>query len=254
MTYLISRLRRLWRDDGGWLQAALLGAGMLGKVFGGQAKGAADGRMAQANLQAEQDRTLTSQYGIGQNAQMQAGNLDLSRKGFEESARGGRAKQALIGDLLSRLQDVNISIPGVQSASITGGLRPSALSEGGRAAGSLLNKQALLKMLEGDKFQGGEMLKAPGVQAIPQASKWEKIAGILGNVGSIAGGIGQAASAFGGGGSSVPGMPFASGMPSQLPGTQMNGLDVPDAPLAQILQQIQQFSDPYDRRGGRAGQ
>jgi hypothetical protein len=197
-TYWKARLLRLLHDEGGWIQAALMGAGLLGKVFGGQAKGAADGRMAQAKLQGDQDALRTQQYGIGQNAQMQAGNLDLSRKNFSEDARGGRAKQAMIGDLLSRLQDVNISVPGIQTASVTGGLRPSAMSESGRAAGSLLNQQALLKMLEGDKFSGGEILKQPGVTALPQPSKWEKLAGILGNVGTLAGAAGQAGQMFNG--------------------------------------------------------
>lgn len=197
--------------------------GQVGKLFGGASKGAADGRMTQAQLQAQQDAIRTSQYGTQQNAETNAGRLDLDRKHFTEDARGGRAKQAMIGDLLSRLQDVSINVPGIKTASVTGGLRPSALGEGGRAAGSLLNQQALQAMLAGDKFTGGSVLRTPGVTAIPKAGAFEKIAGIAGLAGSLGGGIlGGLGEMQGGGGGSVPTPGMAqSGLPTDLPG----GLD-----------------------------
>jgi hypothetical protein len=108
---------------------------------------------------------------------------------FSENSRGGRAKQALIGDLLSRVQDVNISVPGIKNATITGGLRPSALGEMGRATGGELSRQALLALMEGDQFQGGERLQAPGLTPLPKPSTLDTILSIAGPAASIAGGL-----------------------------------------------------------------
>jgi hypothetical protein len=163
----------------------------IGSILGGGGKASSDARQQQAMLQLGQDRARTDQYGIGQQAQMALANTDLARKTHEEDARGGRAKQALIGALLGGgLQDVNIDTPGIPKTTISGGLRPSALGESGRAAGSLLNQQALMKMLQGDTYQGGNILQAPGVQNTPKAGWLEKLGGIAGTAGALAGGIG----------------------------------------------------------------
>ncbi|MES2958114.1 MAG: hypothetical protein V4792_07995 [Pseudomonadota bacterium] len=171
---------------------AILGAiSGLGGILGGGAKASSDSRNNQAMLQLAQDRAKTDQYGIAQQGQMALANTDLARKSHEEDARGGRAQQALIGALLGGgLQDVSIDTPGIPKTSISGGLRPSALGESGRAAGSLLNQQALMKMLQGDTYQGGQLLQAPGVQATPKAGWLEKLGGIAGTAGALAGGLG----------------------------------------------------------------
>jgi len=169
----------------------------IGSIFGGGAKASSDSRNQQAMLQLAQDRAKTDQYGIGQNAQFQLANTDLARKGFEEDARGSRAKQAIIGALLGGgLQDVNIDTPGIPKTTISGGLRPSALGASGRAGGQLLNQQALMKMLQGDTYQGGQIMQAPGVQATPKAGFMEKLGGILGTAGAVAGGLGQVLPGF----------------------------------------------------------
>lgn len=214
------------------LGAILGGIGKLAGVFGGGAKASEDSRMNQAQMQLLQDRAKTDQYGIGQNAQFQLANTDLARKAFEENARGGRAKQAALGALLGNLQDVNINVPGIQTASVTGGLRPSALGEGGRAAGQLLNKQALEKMLMGDTYQGGSILQAPGVREIPKASGWEKLAGTLGTIGSIAGGVGAAFFPQAGGAPTAAGVPMGGGGASA------------SSPLTDILAQIKEWTQP----------
>lgn len=174
----------------GGASLALTGLGTLGDVLGKQAAGSAAGRATESDLLTRQDMLRNQQYQTQQNAQMGAGQLDLQRKGFSEDARGGRAKQAMIGDLLSRLQDVNISVPGIQTANVTGGLRPSALGETGRGAGAELAKQALLKLMQGDTFEGGQVLNAPGLSQLPKAGTWEKIAGVGGTIGSLLGALG----------------------------------------------------------------
>lgn len=220
MGYITSRLRRLWHDEGGWIQLALMGAGMLANMLSKGAKNAADGRAAQAALQGGQDRTLTDQYGINQQAEMAKGNLDLAQKNFTENARGNRAKQAMLADMLMNFQPTSIDVPGIPSAKVSGGLR---MGEGGRAGASELMRQALLAQLSGDKFQGGNVLKAPGVQGIPQAGMLEKIGGYAGLVGGLAGAAGQMGL---GGGGGVPSMGTNTGSPN-LP-TQGMDLSTPD--------------------------
>lgn len=236
---------------------ALLGiGGLVSQFLGGAAKGAADGREKQADLQSRQDQIKTAQYGIGQNAQFDLAQTDLARKNFEENSRGGRAKQALLGALLSNLQDVNISVPGIQTAQISGGLRPSALGEGGRAAGALLNQQALMKMLQGDQFQGGNILQAPGVQVIPKPSTWEKIAGIGGLIGGGMGLAGQAMGAF-------KGAPSTAGVPMEgggllgsggYGGGDMGDLSSTSAPAAASLPDIISYIQNLTRSDTKARQ
>ena len=154
----------------------------------------------------QSDRLLTGQqtnqsnladlalFTASQNAQNQAGQLDINRKQFTEDARAGRGRQALIGDLLANLQDVSINVPGVQTANITGGLRPSAMGAGGRQAAGELHKQALQALLSGDEFQGGQVLTPPTFQPMPQKGGVESTLdwlGLLGGLGGILGGAGQ---------------------------------------------------------------
>lgn len=174
----------------GFLAALPAIASGIGSIFGGAAGSKANERMAQSQLIQQQNRNAIDQYQAQQQAQMQAGNLDLQRKGFEESARGGRAKQAAIASLLQNMQDVAINVPGIKTASITGGLRPSALGEGGRASMAELYKQAMLKQMTPDQFTGGQILNAPQMQAMPKPGKLEKFLNIAGLVGSTVGGIG----------------------------------------------------------------
>lgn len=169
------------------LMAGLAIAGGLGKILGTGAKKAEESRMSQAALNLQQDQLRNSQYNTGQQAQMQAGNLDLSRKQFSEAARGNRGREAMIGDILANWSPTQIDVPGVKKASISGGLQN--LGPGAREAAKLLNQKALLALLEGDSFSGGEILNAPALTPMPKAGKMENIGGILGTLGSIAGGL-----------------------------------------------------------------
>ena len=182
----------------GWLSnpsnwSNLLGiAGDVGSVLGNQAQGAAEGRHVEALLENQRDAIRNQQYGTAQNAQFNAGSLDLARKGFSETARGSRGKQAVTGNLLSNLQDLSINIPGIQNATVNGGLKASALGEGGRGAASEMAKQAMLALLSGDEFTGGEVLTPPQLSATPQPSGWENAAGIGGILGTLGGALGDA--------------------------------------------------------------
>ncbi len=170
---------------------ALLGiGGALGSLFGGIGKGRAEGRAQEADLLTRRDAVEANKYGTAQGAQMQAGNLDLARKGFTEDARGGRAKQALIGDLLSRIQDANVSVPGIQSASVSGGIRPSALGSLGRESAGELARQALMAQMTPDQFQGGQILQPPRASPLPQSSGLDSFLNIGALLGTGMGALG----------------------------------------------------------------
>ncbi len=162
--------------------------GDAGSVLGSQAAGASMGRDREADMLSRRDLAENQQYGIEQNAQMQAGNLDLNRQDFANRQRGSVARQAMTGNLLSNMKDVDFNVPGVKSTNV-GGLRPSALGAGGRANAAELAKQATLKQLDPQAFSGGEVLTPPTLSEIPDASGWETAAGAGGGILQILGAL-----------------------------------------------------------------
>lgn len=162
-------------------------AGAVGSVAGMAAGGKSDQRMQEGALAAQGNRNAVDLYGTQQNAELQRGQLDLQRKQFEDQARGLRGRQSTIADLLGSLQDINISVPGIQTASVTGGLRPSALGPGAREALAGLHQSALTKLLAGDTFSGGEMVAPPVMAGMPKAGGLEKTLDMLGLLGSLGG-------------------------------------------------------------------
>lgn len=190
MTYLMTRLRRLWHDEGGFLQFLPLIAS-LGSILGGAGKGASDSRAQQNMLQTQRDQAEVSKYGIGQNAQMQQGQLDLQRKQFGEDAPLNRARQAALADILMNYKPTRVSVAGIPDAQISGG---TGLGAGGRAGLAEMQKQALARLLtgaKGESFQGGNILQAPRATPLQNAGLLEKILGIGGLVGGVAGAVGN---------------------------------------------------------------
>jgi hypothetical protein len=168
--------------------------GAVGKAASGTASGAAAGRKTEADLNVARDQIANQGYSIGQQAQMNAGSLDLQRKGFEEQARGSRAKQAAMADMLANFKGTNISTPGIRSSTISGGL--SVDSPGVQQAMAKMREQALLAQLKGDTpggegFTGGNILATPTQTPIPQAGMMEKIMGTAGQVAGWGGLIGD---------------------------------------------------------------
>lgn len=162
----------------------------IAQVAGKAAGGKSDQRMQETQATNSSNLADLALYSAGQNAQNQAGQLDLNRKGFTEQARSGRAKQALLADLISNIKDVNINVPGVQAANITGGLRPSAIGDTGRQSMAELAKQALQAQLSGDTFTGGEILPTPQYKAMPERGGVETALDWIGLLGAGAGALG----------------------------------------------------------------
>jgi hypothetical protein len=179
----------------GGASLGLSALGGIGDIAGKAAGGAASGREREAQLLMQQDQLRNSQFGTQQGAEMQAGNLDLNRKNFEEGARGGRAKQALLASLLGGgFQPTSIDVPGIKKSTMTGGLAESLKSPGAQQAMQELMRQALAAQMQqgspqGEQFTGGAMLKPPTLNAMPKAGMLEKILGGVGVGGSILGSL-----------------------------------------------------------------
>jgi hypothetical protein len=161
----------------------------LGLVAGGASGRLADQRRDEGFLTNQANLADVARYNAAQNAQNEAGQLDLTRRQFTEQARGGRAKQTILADLLSNMRDVSINVPGVQTANVTGGLRPSALGTTGRQGAAELARQALAAQMTGDKFTGGEILPAPTFRPMPQRGGTERALDWIGLLGSAAGAL-----------------------------------------------------------------
>lgn len=218
MGYWKQRLLRLWHDEGGFIQFLPLIASALGSVFGGAAGGKSDQRMQENQLLAQQNNTLANLFNTQQNAQMQAGNLDLNRKSFTEQARGGRAKQAVLADILSNLKPTNVSVPGIKSAQMSGGLNANAIGDTGRASLAELAHQAMQAQLagrDGEAFSGGQLLQAPQLAQMKQASGLEKFLNMAGLVGSAIGAVGHSLPS-GGSSFSAPSVQGFAGAPAGL--------------------------------------
>lgn len=197
----------------GGASLALTGAGGLidkvgkaGAVAGAQQGGANNARIAQGQLDISRDRNVLDLYNSQQNAQNQAAQLDLQKKGYELDSRNRNAKTMLIASLLN------------------GGMSPTSLS-GGTASGGLAAKlrtdpgamTAMRNLTEqADKAQmapmdwsktytynGGQMV-APPTLSNPQKidlgnkglgnilTKIAQIAGAFGGMGGVGGGGGGA--------------------------------------------------------------
>jgi hypothetical protein len=71
----------------------------------------------------------------------------------------------LLADLLGNMQDVSVNVPGIQTASVTGGLRPSAMGAGGKQAMGELLKQALFAQMQNPGASGEMGAAGPGPAA-----------------------------------------------------------------------------------------
>lgn len=185
----------------------MLGAAALGKVLGNAGKSASDARQTTTQNNAVQDAQRTSQYGINQDAlqaalkaaeqaNMDRAKLDLQQRQFGLDAPTTRMNQSARGSMLANAQDLQISHPRANIPTITGGIRPSALSADTRQLGALVARKALMDQMAGDTFSPveqqnwtGSVLTPPGVTPQPQASGFEKVAGVAGLLGGLAGAV-----------------------------------------------------------------
>jgi len=180
------------------LPAITAGAGLLGKLFGGAAKGSADQRygennqrlnQAQIQNQYELQRAQTMNQDAINRAQLQStdgwnrtnaqqsdsfnrAHLDLNRRAFSQQEPDAQAMQALRGSLLSRIQPMQMSglsdrvsarMPKMNS--IIDAIGPDA-----RQAGSLLAQRGLSGLQSGPtQFDELPALSLPPDLVLPPA-------------------------------------------------------------------------------------
>lgn len=197
---------------------AILGG--VGAVAGGISNGRAAGRAQEAGINTNQDLlkqraaqmmedalqsrgTLDlQQKQMLENAQTSRGNLDLNQRQFALQAPGARATNAVRGDTLANAQDFSVNAgPRVKVPQISGGLRPSLMSDNTRSLGKEMSRQALMQQMQGDTFEKPGALptfdkmpapQIPGVTPTPQSSGLDALLNTLGGVGAGVGALQQA--------------------------------------------------------------
>lgn len=186
------------------LPAIAAGASLLGKIFGGGAKGSADQRMAE-NQQRLQQAQMQNQYALG------SAGMDLQRRQFQQQEPGMQARQALAGSILQRIQPLRltglsdrVSARMPQMNSIIDAIGPEA-----RQAGSLLSSRGL-SGLESGPTQFAPLPPAQ-IAALQKSGLLEKILGAGGLIGSTVGALGDLGSVTPRSGNNLPVDPYGGG-------------------------------------------
>jgi hypothetical protein len=213
------------------LLAALPAIAGIGGAMGGAAKGRADARLAESNLVTARDGQQLGAEGMRLNAGQTAANaknqglleralLQLKQREYGDSAPLGRYQQAILGNLAQNMQDVQIGgLPrGVTPVQFSGGMRPSAIGPGGRAAGAELAQQAMARLMGGDQFEDVPYTELPTQlnwrqSALPKAGLLDKILGMGGFAGAMAGGVQSGLPQRPTERSSLPGVPIVEDFP-----------------------------------------
>lgn len=151
--------------------------GKVGNVATGAASGAADQRLREqlAELQRQQ---------LAQTAARDQFDAGMRGAQFSSDERGKADKRGVLSALLSNLEDVNITgmNPAIASRmpTITGGLRPSALTGGGK-------REQLMAMLNAGGPTAPVYTPPPGLPVSAGASGGERALGAAGLFGNLLG-------------------------------------------------------------------
>jgi len=204
-------LRRLWQDERGFVEfipmiadtvASLFnrkGKGekaadvlsQLGPVLSDLATGRARGRQQETtNLQDQAELEARIQNQIAQQ-QLQRASLGAQRAQFELNAPTTRFQQGLRGNLAANVQDVRVRVPDrikPYLIEFTGGLRPSALGQGGRDIGQRLAQLAAQRIGQ-DTFEVPDLPSPPSIPGLPQANFLDKVLSVAGPAAGLIGAI-----------------------------------------------------------------
>jgi hypothetical protein len=184
------------------LMGILAAAGAIGKIAGGAAKGRADGRKAEADVNLQRDQLTSDNYRTQQGSLLDAaqGMANQNRTDAEMglTAPSMRAKQAMLGDALKNFQ---YKAPTHGSANVVDFGSPYTLSDSTRELGGLLSTGALADQKKGnsplEKIDYMKMiLQAPGQTPLPKAGWLDKVLNGASAIGGLAGAFGEAKTAF----------------------------------------------------------
>ena len=172
----------------GWLDI-LKGAG---GVLSGIGQGRAEGRAAEATANQNQGRAQADIYNSLVSALMRQGELGQQKATFERDSPNVRFGQAMRGNLAANLQDVSMNVPDrlkPYMVNFSGGLRPSALGEGGRAAGQQLAQIGQGQMGK-DSFSVPNLPAPPSLPDMPDSSWLDTFLNIAGPAAGAVGALG----------------------------------------------------------------
>jgi hypothetical protein len=156
-------------------------------VAGKVAEGRAKGRAAETQLNTQRDQITAQNYQAQLDAAAKARQQELSERQFALKAPSTKLSQLLRGGILQGATDAKINVPGLQRTEMTGGLRPSMLSDEAKSGGGAMVQQALQSLLKGEQFNPMTMPTAPGLTPTPQSGGLDTFLNVLGGVGSAAG-------------------------------------------------------------------
>lgn len=148
-------------------------ASAVGQTAGSIEQQRMNGLIQQAKLQQEQD-----QLGLNRtNAGVNVGNLNLAQQKQALSAPGTLANQSVRGDILANSQDASFSglNPKIHMPTMTGGLRPSMMSDSTRALGAQMSRNALADSTSGKYTTMAPLPTIPGATPLPEANAYDKI-------------------------------------------------------------------------------
>lgn len=155
--------------------------GLIGSVASGLAGGAQKGREGQNNNAIQQALFAQQENQNKYRAGVENAGIDLERRKFAQGSQSDAYKKAIQSALGMNLQDAHVNRPkGVPNISYSGGLRPSALGAEGRAASSELNKQAMLKLMNGEKFDELPQYQGTAAPTYKGPGAFENIMGTVG--------------------------------------------------------------------------
>lgn len=178
----------------------------LSTYSGTTAANMAKGLVDQTKLNQTQDQLGLNRANTGVNV----GNLGLAQNKFALSAPDALAKQSVKGDVLANGQDASVSgLPSyIHVGQVSGGLRPSMLSDSTRALGGQMSRNALADSTSGKYTTQAPLPSVPGATPMPDPSALQGLlskTGIASGLASTGGGLLDAlkkALSGGGGGAS----------------------------------------------------
>ena len=130
----------------GWLPALSAGS----RIVGAAAQGREDARTNQANYAQNYDMEERARA----NTELSAAQTDIAQRRYLDDLYAAKTKQAIRGGLLQGVEDINIQRPaGIPGGNITGGLRPSAITNR-QQIGDTIQRDALLELMNPTKVGG----------------------------------------------------------------------------------------------------
>lgn len=169
-------------DGGGGGLKDLIGAGL--GAAGSMAEGREKGRAVEnANTTLQDNQRLIANRDFESGLQDRA-KLDMDRREFAQKSRGTNFADALKSSIAMNLRDGAFNRPeGIPTISLSGGLRPSAMGEQGRAAAAAMNDQAMRALLAGETFDELPALERFTPTEMKKGGALDTILGIAGTLG-----------------------------------------------------------------------